>query len=219
MDTIAQIVTDAPRFHKQGQTTWAVNENVLREIQSHIGSYSNTLETGCGASTVLFSILGSSHVCITPSRDEADRVVDYVRKLGFSTDKVRFLIGSSDYILPGLSTEPPLDLVLIDGAHRFPYPALDFHYVEHRMKIGSVLVVDDVQIRAVAMLDAFLNAEDEWKQICLAQHTAFHRKIAEPRRENDWCDQRLNDVSTSVQATSLARRILAKSRRIVGRWR
>jgi hypothetical protein len=219
MDTIARIVTDVPHFHSNGQTSWAVNENVLREIQSHVGPASRTLETGCGASTVLFAALGCNHVCITPSRDEADRVAEYARKIGFSTDKVKFLIGSSDYILPGLSKDEALDLVLIDGAHRFPYPAVDFHYVEHRMKIGSVVVVDDVQIRAVAMLAEFLNAEEEWKQICLVQNTAFYRKLAEPQRERDWCGQRLNDANTSVEATSLWRRALTKSRRIAGRWR
>jgi len=219
MDTISRIVTDVPQFHCGGETSWAVNENVLREIQSHIRPNFSTLETGCGASTVLFAALGCAHACITPSRDEADRVLEYAGKLGFATGKLRFLIGSSDDVLPGLPKDELLDFVLIDGAHRFPYPALDFHYVEQRMKIGSVLVVDDIQIKAVAMLDEFLKVEKEWKLISLLQNTAFYRKIAEPKRDRDWCDQRLNNLASPVQATPLQTRIVAKSRRILGRWR
>lgn len=219
MDTISRIVTDVPKFHCNGETSWAVNENVLREIQVHVGTKSSTLETGCGASTVLFAALGCDHICITPSRDEADRVVSYARRIGISSDKVTFMIGSSDQVLPSMSMTEHLDMALIDGAHRFPYPVLDFHYVERRLKIGAVLVVDDVQIRAVAMLDEFLNMEDEWDRVSLVQQTAFYRKLAEPQRERDWCDQRLNNVSANVEETGLWRRVVAKARRIQGRLR
>jgi len=97
---------------------------------------------------------------------------------GLPTDKLRFAVGLSDAILPALSGEWPLDMVLIDRADRFPFPKLDFLFVEHRMRLGSDLIVDDVQIRAVGMLEEFLAAEQEWQRNSPVEHTAFYRKIA-----------------------------------------
>jgi hypothetical protein len=142
----------------------------------------------------------------------------YCRQIGHPAGRVRFLIGSSDRVLPRLVEDGPLDFVLIDGAHRFPYPALDFHYVEHRLRVKGWLVVDDIHIRSVTMLNEFLCAEREWKLTCLLQQTAFYRKVGQPLRTRDWCDQRINDIPAAVPRTTLSRRALAKARRVLGRW-
>ena len=75
-----------------------------------------TLETGSGASTIVFAAAGTDHTAVTPDAAEEGRVRATCRELGVSSDRVAFEVGFSHDVLPRLSGSP-LDLVLLDGAH------------------------------------------------------------------------------------------------------
>ena len=87
-----------------------------------------TLETGAGSSTLAFAAGGAEHVAITPDGGEEARIRAKARALGIDDSKVSFRIGPSHELLPALE-ERPLDLCLVDGAHGFPYPILDWWYL------------------------------------------------------------------------------------------
>ena len=61
------------------------------------------------------------HEAITPDFAEEERVRRQCASLGVDSSAVTFRIGPSHEVLPGWEPRP-LDLVLIDGAHGFPYP-------------------------------------------------------------------------------------------------
>jgi predicted O-methyltransferase YrrM len=167
----------------------------LNALIQSVGPGAITLETGCGGSTVVFAAAGADHTVVTPNEGEAERVREFCRTHGVSLERVDFRIGSSDRLLVDWST--PLDLLLIDGAHRFPFPFIDWHYAASHLKVGGRLFVDDVAIPTVHMLYEFLCSEDEWALVDIpGDKLAVFEKKAEPADDlvSDWELQRYNQA-------------------------
>ena len=86
---------------------------------------------------------------MTPSQEEADRILAECERRGISTENLTFRIGSSADVLR--DWEPrQLDLVLVDGAHAFPYPTLDWWFLAPHLKIGGLMLLDDAYMPPVA---------------------------------------------------------------------
>ncbi len=192
---LARLFADNPKLQAWGDGTsanWAVTPDALRILASLLEPGMQTLETGSGQTTVVFALAGTRHVSITPDASEGDRVLDYCRKLDVGAS-VRFITGSSDAILATDPSIPPeLDLVFIDGAHRFPFPCLDWHYTHTRLGIGGVIGVDDYEMPSVRILYDFLCGEDEWQLMRTVDRTAFFRKLAEAPLVSDCQGQNIN---------------------------
>ncbi|HWO43630.1 MAG TPA: class I SAM-dependent methyltransferase, partial [Candidatus Eisenbacteria bacterium] len=191
---LERLIKDAPRFHSANGalTSWSVQAETLRYLDSVLEPGMKTLETGCGQTTVVFAIARTRHVCVTPNREEVDRVQRYCAQLGLEPSLV-FVIDSSDKALPREDVVlRDLDLIFIDGAHAFPAPILDWHYSARGLKIGGLLAVDDYKMPSVKMLFDFLRGEEEWELLSIVQNTAFFRKRAEMKALADWRGQKIN---------------------------
>ena len=161
---LEQLLNDIPKIHLHGMITWGLGENILRFIDKHVDENSRTLETGAGLSTILFAIKSTNHTCIVPSQEEITRIICYCRERRISLRKTNFLIDRSENVLPRLP-EDKLDLVLIDGCHGFPIPAIDWFYTAPKLRIGGILIVDDTHIWTGLVLKKFLQSEPEWREL------------------------------------------------------
>ena len=124
----AQFKADPPSLHATGEFCGGLHWAALEWLERTVQPGWATLETGAGLSTLVFASRGAIHEAVTPAQDEADRIRAACREPGISTRQRPFHIASSHEELP--RWEPrPLDLVLLDGAHGFPYPILDWWYV------------------------------------------------------------------------------------------
>jgi predicted O-methyltransferase YrrM len=192
---IEQLLKDKPAFHAWPDGTpanWSVAGDVLRFLTDLVKPGMNTLETGAGQTTVVFAVRGANHVCITPDTAQAERIRAYLEPLGTGSS-VRFIHQSSDEALPsGCHIPERLDLVLIDGAHRFPFPILDWYYTQARVPVGGMMIVDDIRMPSVRILYDFLNGEDEWELVTAFEVTAAFRRVKETVCVWDWADQRIN---------------------------
>jgi predicted O-methyltransferase YrrM len=192
---IQQLLADKPAFHAWPDGTpanWSVAPDVLRSLAALVKSGMNTLETGAGQTTVAFALGGANHVCITPDTAQAEKIQRYLGALGV-TASVRFIHQSSDEALPaGRGISEQLDIVLIDGAHRFPLPILDWYYTQARVPVGGLMIVDDYKMPSVRILYDFLQGEDEWELAQAFEITAFFRRVKETVSVWDWADQRIN---------------------------
>ena len=148
--------------HEGEARSWQVTNDVLVFIDANVTAESRTLETGAGVTTVLFAIKGCEHTCIVPFADEVERIQTYCRHHGISLERVVFEIDRSEHMLPRMKADP-LDLVLIDGAHGFPMPLIDWYYTADRLNVGGFLVLDDTQLWSVHVLKQFLMREPEWR--------------------------------------------------------
>lgn len=174
---IEDLIATRPSFHGPGKS-WALGEGPLRWIARHVGPAWRTIETGCGTSTALFALIGSDHTVVAPSPDEHDAALGWCRDRGFATDRVTSVVAHSQDALPHLP-ETPFDLALIDGAHSFPIPMLDWYYLAIRLKVGGHVLVDDMHVRAPRLLKEFLASEPErWVFVEQVGHAAIFRKTA-----------------------------------------
>ena len=142
--------------------SWQVDDKILLFIDEHVTADSRTLETGAGVTTVLFAMKGSRHTCVVPFADEVARIKAYCTEQGISHDRITFVTERSEFALPRLAPEP-LDLVLIDGAHGFPTPLMDWYFTADRLRVGGLVVLDDTWLWSVNVLKQFLLHEPEWR--------------------------------------------------------
>jgi len=193
---IERLIQDNPEFHeyKGVPTSWSVHPDTLRFLYELLQPGMTTLETGCGQTTVVFSIANATHTCITPNKAEMSRIRAYCHKLNLP-ENIRFVPESSDAALPcGEDIPLELDMVFIDGAHRFPLPIIDWYYTAPRLKNGGFVAIDDYTMPSVRVLFDFLCMETEWKQVRISENTAFFEKLGDPYIdfEDDWQHQRIN---------------------------
>ena len=124
-----------------------------------------TLETGAGLSTLVILRRGvSRHISIAPYAGEFEAVRAYCGRVGIPTDGWEPITASSLDWLPSAAL-PPLDLVLIDGAHAFPAPFIDWHYTAESLKVGGLVVIDDLQLVTARILADFLRADERWEEV------------------------------------------------------
>lgn len=192
---IEALIKEQPHFHAwpDGRSAnWGIAPEVLRFLFAQLRPGMTTLETGAGYTTAAFCIAGTRHVAVTPAEEQASRILAYVKRLGIEPD-LTFLHGSSDFVLAlGEGVPAELDLVLIDGAHRFPFPVLDWHYTEGRVPVGGIVVIDDFRMPSVRILHDFLVGEDEWTLMAECHQTAFFRRVRKEPNQMDWMDQNMN---------------------------
>jgi hypothetical protein len=192
MDVVTQLLRDRPVFHLGGTARWDVLPETLSAIETRVRDGDRTLETGCGASTVVFAAKGAHHTSISPDSSEHDNVAAYCEQIGVDRSRLRFIAGSSDSVLPELCTDRVLDAAFIDGAHTFPYPSVDWHYVVRALKVGGWLLLDDIPIPAVSYVFKYMQSDPSWRlEEILDERTAAFTLVSEPALE-DWTVQPFN---------------------------
>ena len=201
---IEQLIADNPQLHvltethsalllkfgvdlKPGRISFAIPPEMIRYLASVVKNTDLTIETGGGHTTIAFAALARHHTCITIDESNIDMTKKYMRQIGLPAEKVTFVLESSDTALPKLTET--FDFAFIDGNHAYPYPALDWHYIDKQMKIGGVIGFDNTEIRAVYEHCLFL---EENKTYSLAKRfefpgmsygASFYTKIRDDERE------------------------------------
>ena len=169
-----------PLVHAGGDACFGLAWDALAWLEDHLEPDMRTLETGSGASSIVFAASGAKHTSISPSADEHRRIERYCADHGVSTHNVTFIAGSSHDVLAETWPATPLDVALIDGAHGFPYPTLDWVLLWPHLKIGGHVLVDDAHLDAVYPLVEFLKRSTAWELVdVLGLRTPCFRKLSE----------------------------------------
>jgi hypothetical protein len=180
-----------PGLHGEGDEYWGLAWKALEWLEENVRPGMSTLETGAGSSTLVFAAGGAEHVAVTPDADEEERIRAECRRRGIDDSKVRFAVGASHEVLPRLEPRP-LDLVLVDGAHGFPYPILDWWYVAPHVRVGGLVLLDDAYMPPVRALVDALRAQPAWEVAAAIGHrTVAVRKVAETQPPFDWGGERV----------------------------
>jgi len=167
-----------PELHGAGEY-WGLAWSALEWIEENVRPGMATLETGAGASTIVFAACGADHDAVTPDPVEEARVRDMCERLGVDSSGVTFHIGLSEDVLP--RWEPrELDLVLIDGAHGFPYPVLDWWHLAPHVRVGGRMLLDDAYLPAVGAIVDFVRGSPAWQlEPAASFRTALVRKMSD----------------------------------------
>ena len=173
-----------PSLHGEKQF-WGLAWEALEWLEQNLERGMATLETGAGASTMIFAAQGAVHHAVTPAADEERRIREVCAARGIDESGVTFHIGSSQDVLPTLEL-PPLDVVLLDGAHGFPYPILDWWYLAPRLAIGGRMLLDDACLPAVSTIVDYARAADAWElEKPVSFRTACLRKMRDEQPPGD----------------------------------
>lgn len=164
----------------------------LEWLEANVQPGMRTLETGSGASTLVFAARGASHTAVSPVADEHERLRRYGASHAIRMDDVRFIAESSHTALQSTWTPEPLDIVLVDGAHSFPFPTLDWMYTAPHLKVGGRMLVDDAYQPAVNTLARYMRANPAWELETVPGHrTPVFRKVQDVPLSFDWDDHAL----------------------------
>ncbi|MCC1484901.1 class I SAM-dependent methyltransferase [Winogradskyella immobilis] len=208
------LYTEHPKFHgreEAGSQSYAIKPEVLKWMANNIPTGSNTLETGCGYSTVLLTLLSKKHIVISPFPQEHKLIREWCNSEGVNNDHVKMIAETSQDVVPNLECND-LDFILIDGDHAFPAPFIDWYYTADKLKVGGTLAVDDTHIPTGKILRDFLLKEHtRWSLITDIGTTAFFKRISKENVARDiiWVQQKYCELPKS----SLSKRVINKLKR------
>ena len=185
-----------PGIHGAGDEYWGLAWPALGWLENELREGMSTLETGSGASTIVFAGAGTEHVAVTPNPDEEKRIRAECSSFDVSSERVSFEIGFSHEVLPRLP-QRALDVVLLDGAHGFPYPVLDWWHVAPQLRIGGCIVLDDAYMPPVAIILDHARTSKAWEvESAVGYRTVVVRKLADELPSFDWEGQRIGGRMT-----------------------
>ncbi len=194
LNIVERMLIDKPSFHLSGAARWDALPETLEAIARFAQPGDNTLEVGVGVSTVVFAASGTDHTAISCDAAEHRRVREYCQQIGIDDSRLTFVVGMSDDVLPALLTrDRTLDMALIDGAHSFPLPIADWHYVTRALKVGGRLLLDDIPVPAVGQVFRHMKLESSWRlDGIFDDRAAAFTLIALPGQDDDWIRQPFN---------------------------
>jgi len=213
LDLVHRLLADKPSFHLNGEARWDALPETLLAIRSAAQRSYSTLEIGVGVSTVIFAASGAHHTAISPDPSEHKLVRSYCHQIGVDDSLVSFIVGKSDEILPSLLRQDRwLDMALIDGAHSFPIPVVDWYYTSRLLKIGGKLLMDDIPIPAAAQLFRHMKLEPNWRfDGIFDDRAAAFTLLALPESGDDWLHQPFNREYPDLSFANLPRRLRLKA--------
>ncbi len=169
--------------------SWNSNLQLLRFLDHYLNPRMHTTETGAGYTTWYFCITNASiHTSIVSSQDEVNRITAYCRKLDVSLASFEFSIGNSPNLLPRISGEK-YDIAFIDGAHRFPFPIVDWFYCAELLKQGGLMFIDDTDIISCHILVKFMLNDPKWEKLETRENFAIFQKLGGHDLLGDWVHQ------------------------------
>ena len=164
--------------HRWG-TMWRAQLDALEEEYRSPGV---SIETGCGASTILLSRLSRKHTAFCyDDRGRENSSVDFVRQAPmFEPARVEFGFGPTQLTLRTFEFREKLDFALLDGPHAFPFPELEYYFIYPHLKSGAILAVDDVHIPTLFNLYRFLREDDMFAFVRKVENIAIFRRTESP---------------------------------------
>lgn len=180
IDDLDSLLVADPQLHRDGEgglTSWSLPHDVLRYIHSNLKPGIHTLETGIGVSTVVFALSRTHHTAIAHHPDEVQNVARYCREQDISTDDLTLINDRSENALPRIKEDGPLDLVLIDGRHAFPTPIVDWYYTVIRLRVGGLMIVDDLALKTGRILAEFMDVDHRFERCASFDNTAAFIKL------------------------------------------
>jgi hypothetical protein len=213
--SVTQALRDLrPLIHEDGRTCAGLSWVALEWIEAHAQPGTRTLETGAGLSTIVFAASGARHTAVTPEAHEEAGIRAACRELGIAEDGLEFIIGRSEEVLPTLPEEG-LDLVLVDGAHGFPYAILDWWQLGRRLQVGGAMLLDDAYLPPVlAILDGVRGVPSWRVEGAIGDRTVLLRKLANDLPSGVWPGGAFGGRS-SFRYLPLRRRVAASMRQRV----
>lgn len=214
----AKLRTKPPGIHAGGKRYLGLEWSALAWLEQTVKPEMTTLETGSGGSTLIFAGANSKHTAISPDAQEHVNIRDWCQANGLSADQIAFIAEPSHLALTANWTPEALDLVLLDGAHGFPFPTLDWYYTAIHLRIGGWMVIDDAFLPSVNGLVTYLKLSREWEMNALGYRTVAFKKLGD-EISMDWVGSRFDRHPRFNYLSPLPRLVAWLRHRLIDRSR
>lgn len=155
IDDIVDRVNTSSCWHEHG----SLSERVLCAMARHVSclDVKCSVETGCGKSTMLIAQFSQNHIAFTADSDE---ILAKAKESPLIKDRnVRFVAGPTQKTLPVHEFAEPIQVILLDGPHAYPFPEIEYYFLYPHIEKGGLLILDDVDIHLpCATCSGFLRA-------------------------------------------------------------
>ncbi len=166
----------------------------MAEILDSIQPVRFSMETGSGKTTLLFSHLSHCHKVF--ALDSGTGSVANVRNSTlFNSVAVEYIEGPTQRTLPAYDFPQPVDVALLDGQHGYPFPDLEYYFVYPHIRVGGILMVDDIHIPTIRRMYEILRADAMWEELTVSGNLAILRRTDVPgidAEEDGWWKQGYN---------------------------
>jgi hypothetical protein len=191
LEILKEILQVRAGLHDAG----TVSGDALRAIAKHGCSRTirHSVETGCGATTLLLSHLSENHTVFAV--DIGGSVTNVRRSPLLRENVVSFVEGPTQCTLRQHEFGEKLQLAIIDGPHAYPFPDLEYYFLYPYLESGALLVLDDIHIRSINNLFQFLRSDDMFRLDEVVRTTAFFTRTDARTFDplgDDWSQQRYN---------------------------
>jgi hypothetical protein len=158
----------------------SLHRSVLKALAS-LPAADNSVETGTGKSTLIFSRLSKNHTVFTLDDSSEGNSLNRVRASDqLNAESVSFVVGPTQITLPRHSFSAPLDIALIDGPHGYPFPELEYYCIYPHLKPGAWLIIDDTQIPTIARMIDVIKNDSMFRLDRFVKTTAFVQRTDAP---------------------------------------
>jgi hypothetical protein len=203
LKVLAEVARVAPSLHKAGTFSEATLQAIVRHASERPVEHS--VETGSGASTLVFSHLSDDHTVFA-----MDGGTDSIRAIESSPllrrEVVTFVEGPTQVTLPLHVFTNRLQLALIDGPHGYPFPDLEYYYLYPQLDRDALLIIDDIHIPTITNLFDFVSADEMFDLQEVVEATAFFRRTDAPTFSpvgDGWWTQQYNKRAFEATAAEL----------------
>jgi predicted O-methyltransferase YrrM len=192
LDATEGFLSDIPNLHSWDEgLTWNTGGFSRLELEyfislvRNIGSHAVIGETGAGASTIAFLLAQPKRIIsIAPDKALFSRIQAYCDAHKIDTSSLDKHVCRSEEALPQISLERMeskelFDLVLIDGNHGWPTVFVDFCYFYRSLRVGGLLVVDDLNLYSVKELVRLRTEDPAVRVVNRVQKTILFEKISD----------------------------------------
>lgn len=174
-DIVREVSNLPPNWHGAG----SLHRKVLEEIAA-LPRAAYSVETGVGRSTLILSHMSSEHVVFALDDSKGSRSLERVRNSPLLNDTVEFVVGSIQTTLPKHAFTKSIDIALMDGAHGYPFPELEYYFLYQHIKTGGFLIIDDIHIPTVTRLFEFVREDEMFDLVRVVRTTAFLKRTGAP---------------------------------------
>jgi hypothetical protein len=223
-----RIAEVGPSLHSGGTFSARTFEAIARA--AHKRKIRNSVETGSGATTLLFSHLSQQHTVFAV--DGGNGSITNVRRSPLLRQNVvTFIEGPTQATLPQYRFTEKLQLVLIDGPHGYPFPDLEYYFLYAHLETGGLLILDDIHIPTIHNLVQFLRRDAMFELDQIVQRTAFFTRTDVATFDpfgNGWWQQTYNSKPlfryvwkeriSGLLPTSIKRGLMRLTRNITRRF-
>lgn len=188
----SDLLANLPELHywRGKPQVGGLDRRIGKRIVAEMEAYPSAaiLETGAGASTLLFLCLDpGSLTSIAPTEDLRDRIVLEAQARSIPSSPLRYIADRSEVALPTLARDAgQIDVALIDGGHGWPTVFVDFCYINMMLRRGGLLFLDDVQLHSAGQLFLLLRQQPEFEYVGLERKFAIFRKASDEPFLPEW---------------------------------